>query len=153
MLLNGLRVSEACNADVENLGVELGHRTLTIVRKGGKRQKLPLAPKTAQAVERVIGERTTGPLIVNTAGNRFNRRLAADVVDRIGRRAGLGYHVHPHMLRHMFVTTALTAGASLQDVQDSAGHADPRTTRRYDRNRQSLDRNSTHLVTAFLSAG
>jgi integrase/recombinase XerD len=30
--LNGLRVSEAIGADIEDLGLERGHRTLTIVR-------------------------------------------------------------------------------------------------------------------------
>ena len=43
----------------------------------------------------------------------------------------------PHSLRHAFVTAALDAGASLRDVQDAAGHADPRTTRRYDRSRHA----------------
>ncbi|MBQ0897324.1 site-specific integrase [Micromonospora sp. U56] len=38
--------------------------------------------------------------------------------------------VHPHMLRHTFVTTMLDAGVSLRDVQIAARHADPRTTMR-----------------------
>ena len=33
LALNGLRVSEATGADVEHLGLERGHRTLTITRK------------------------------------------------------------------------------------------------------------------------
>jgi hypothetical protein len=37
LALNGLRVSEATGADIEVLGLERGHRTLGIVRKGGKR--------------------------------------------------------------------------------------------------------------------
>jgi site-specific recombinase XerD len=61
--------------------------------------------------------------------------------------------MHPHRLRHAFVTTALDAGVPLHDVQDSAGHADPRTTMRYNRNRYSLDWNATHIVTAFLAGG
>jgi integrase len=36
LVLNGLRVSEATGADIEHLGLECGHRTLTITRKGGK---------------------------------------------------------------------------------------------------------------------
>jgi hypothetical protein len=31
-------------------------------------------------------------------------------------------------------------------VQDAARHADPRTTRRYDRNRNNLDRHPTHRL-------
>jgi len=36
LALNGLRVSEATGANIEALGLERGHRTLTILRKGGK---------------------------------------------------------------------------------------------------------------------
>ena len=45
--------------------------------------------------------------------------------------------MHPHMLRHTFVTTMLDAGVSLRDVQVAARHADPRTTMRYDRARKN----------------
>ena len=38
----------------------------------------------------------------------------------------------------------------LRDVQDAAGHADPRTTRRYDRGRQNLDRHATYAVADLL---
>jgi site-specific recombinase XerD len=44
--------------------------------------------------------------------------------------------MHPHMLRHTFVTTMLDAGVSLRDVQIAARHADPKTTMRYDRVRR-----------------
>jgi integrase/recombinase XerD len=47
LALNGLRVSEATGADIEALGVERGHRTLVITRKGGKIVTIPLAPHGA----------------------------------------------------------------------------------------------------------
>src|SRR6266513_777275 len=47
LALNGLRVSEATGADIEALGVERGHRTLVVTRKGGKVVTVPLAPRTA----------------------------------------------------------------------------------------------------------
>ena len=153
LTLNGLRISEACSANIDDLGVELGHRTLTVVRKGGKRQTVPLSPKTARAVDKTVGERTAGPLLLTAAGTRMTRHLAGDIIERIGKRAGLPYHCHPHQLRHAMITTALAAGAALHDVQDSAGHADPRATMRYNRNRQSLDRNVTYLVSAFVAGG
>jgi hypothetical protein len=40
--------------------------------------------------------------------------------------------MHPHMLRHTFITTMLDAGVSLREVQIAARHAAPRTTMRYD---------------------
>jgi integrase/recombinase XerD len=42
LALNGLRVSEALGADIDALGLERGHRTLTVIRKGGKVVTMPL---------------------------------------------------------------------------------------------------------------
>jgi integrase/recombinase XerD len=53
-------------------------------------------------------------------------------------------------LRHTFITESLAAGVPLQDVQDAAGHADPRTTRRYDHSRHNLDRHPTYVLAAHL---
>ncbi len=41
LALNGLRVSEALGADIEDLDFERGHRTLKIIRKGGKHAIVP----------------------------------------------------------------------------------------------------------------
>ena len=57
LALNGLRVSEATGANIEALGLERGHRTLTVLRKGGKVVTIPLAPRTARAVDLAVGER------------------------------------------------------------------------------------------------
>ena len=57
LALNGLRVSEATNANIEALGIERGHRTLVITRNGGKVVTIPLAPRTARAIDLAIGER------------------------------------------------------------------------------------------------
>ncbi len=48
LALNGLRISEALGASIERLGLERVHRTLTILRKGGKVVTIPLAPRTAR---------------------------------------------------------------------------------------------------------
>ena len=61
LALNGLRVSEATGADIEHLGLERGHRTLTITRKGGKVVTIPLAPRTTRAIDLAIGDRSGGP--------------------------------------------------------------------------------------------
>src|ERR1700724_2140152 len=68
LALNGLRVSEATGSDIEHLGLERGHRTLTITRKGGKVVTIPLAPRTARAIDLAIGERTGGPLFLAADG-------------------------------------------------------------------------------------
>jgi site-specific recombinase XerD len=143
LALNGLRVSEATGADIEHLGLERGHRTLTVTRKGGKVATIPLAPRTARATGLAVGERTEGPVFLSRDGRRLDRHGAGRIVRTTARRAGIGKAVTPHTLRHAFITTALDAGVPLRDVQEAASHADPRTTMRYDRHRGSLDRHAT----------
>jgi integrase/recombinase XerD len=151
LALNGLRVSEATGADIEQLGLERGHRTLRILRKGGKIVTIPLAPRTARAIDLAVGERCEGPILCGADGDRLDRHAASRVVRRIARRAGLTKRVGPHTLRHAFITAALDAGVALRDVQEAASHADPRTTMRYDRARVSLDRHATYIVATFIA--
>ena len=124
---------------------------MAITRKGGKVVTIPLAPRTARAIDLAIGERTGGPLFLAVDGKRLDRHGAARVVRRVTRRAGISKHVSPHTLRHAFITAALDAGVPLRDVQEAASHADPRTTMRYDRARTSLDRHATYIVAAFIA--
>jgi integrase len=128
LALNGLRVSEAIGTDVDDLGLEPGHHTLRIVRKGGNTVIVPLAPRTARTVYLAIGERAKGPIFVADSGDRMNRHQAARVVRRLARHAGIEKTISPHSLRHSFITAALDAGVPLRDVQEAASHADPRTT-------------------------
>lgn len=100
--LNGLRVSEACDANIEDLGLDRGHRTLRILGKGAKPAVVPLVPRTARTIDLAVGERSEGPILRRRDGKRLDRRTAHRWVRSIGKRAGLGV-VHPHMLRAAFI--------------------------------------------------
>ena len=82
----------------------------------------------------------------------MDRVAAWRLVRKLARRAvpAKANSLHPHDLRHAFVTLSLDAGASLRDVQDAAGHADPRTTRRYDRARNNLDKHPTYALAGLV---
>ncbi len=151
--LNGLRVSEALGADVEDFGTERGHRVICITRKGGTKATVPLAPRTAEAIEDYVGERESGPLFATATGGRWHRSEAWRTLRRLARDAvpAKAGSLHPHDLRHAFVTLSLDAGASLRDVQDAAGHADPRTTRRYDQARHNLDKHPTYALAGLIA--
>jgi site-specific recombinase XerD len=152
LALNGLRISEALGADIDNLDVNRGHRTLFIHRKGGKTATIPLSPRTARALDLYIGERETGPIFMNhDHTRRLDRHASARIVRRLAKRAGIDKRISPHSLRHSFITAALDAGVPLRDVQEAASHADPRTTMRYDRGRGSLDRHATYIVSTFVA--
>ena len=152
LLLNGLRVSEAVGLDHTHLGTERGHRYVKVVGKGGKVRKVPLAPRTLDALDRATAGRTAGPLVAAEAGGPLSRHGATRIVRRLARRAGLDKAISPHSCRHAYVTLSLDAGVPLRDVQDGAGHASPETTRRYDRARFALDRSPTYALASFLGA-
>lgn len=147
----GLRISEAVNADIEDLGEQGRHRVLMIKGKGQptKSTPVPLNPSVADAVDHARGARCAGPLLITGTGRRLTRQHAGKLIRRLGTQIALP-QLHPHQLRHAFVTISLDEGASLRDVQDAARHADPRTTRRYDRNRNSLNRHPTHRLLGAL---
>lgn len=154
-VLNGLRVSEVLGLTGADLGEARGHRVVRVRRKGGALVDVPIAPRTAGALDDLLARRAAlidvPHLFVDGEGRPLDRFDATRIVRRLARRAGIGQAVSPRSLRHTFVTVALDAEVPLRDVQDAAGHADPRTTRRYDRGRHSLDRHATYAVARYLA--
>jgi integrase/recombinase XerD len=152
--LLGLRIFEATGSDIEDLGEEHGHRVLRVHGKGDKIVLTPLPPAVGRAIERSIADRTRGPILLTSRATRMDRHCATRRLRRLSEMAGVKLpRMHPHMLRHTFVTTMLDAGVDLRDVQIAARHADPRTTMRYDRARKNLDRHPNYILAAYMASG
>lgn len=98
-------------------------------------------------------ESLSGPLLATAAGRRLDQDALCQLVRRLAKAARVECwaKLSPHSLRHTAITLPLDASASLHDVQDFAGHADPRTTRGYDHHRNSLDRHATYARAAYLA--
>jgi integrase/recombinase XerD len=162
LLFTGIRLSEALNAGRTDYGHDAGHRTLRIRRKGGTEGKVAVPAPAVEALnaylgttgrELVAGMAGSGLLIFTTAtGKRWAPSEAFRTVRRLAQAAGLEAKISPHSLRHTFATIALNAGTTLHDLQDSMGHADPRTTRRYDRARRTLGRAAGYDVARVLAS-
>lgn len=152
LLFSGVRESEAILADVDDLGWEDDHRTLDVVRKGGKTQRIPLSPIVADAIEQYLADRESGPLFITATGGRLSAHQVFRTVRRVARMADVPDPdgVSPHSLRHTFATLSLDAGVPLRQVQVDMGHADPKTTIRYDRARRRLRGAATYKVTEFV---
>jgi len=154
----GLRVGEVVGVNVEDLGYERGHRTLRFTGKGGVRRQRALTPASTAAVETYLLHRAAaaemavdelrGPLFVTGSGARMDRHAVFRLIRRLAEIARIPSYakLSPHSLRHAFATTARAEGIPLEDVQDAMGHADPRTTRRYDRDRHNLDRDPSYAI-------
>jgi site-specific recombinase XerD len=151
----GLRIGEALSRDVEHVAHDRGHRILRLERKGGRGGRTIVTAPVVRVLEDYLGDRTSGPLFITTTGRRMGQPEAWRMVRRIAARAELdgAGEIRPHSLRVAFITGAREAAVPLEDVQDAAGHADPRPTRRYDRGRHSLDRHASYAVTAWLDDG
>jgi site-specific recombinase XerD len=143
LALNGLRISEALGADIEDLGLPAGPPHPQDRPEGRKQATMPLAPRRLRASDLYVGERTTGPVFLGAYGNRMDRYAADGTVKRLARRAGITKRISPYSLRHSFITCALDAGVPLRDVHEAARHSDSRKTMRYNRGRGSLDRHAT----------
>lgn len=153
MACMALRAAEACSIQVEDYQkLSRGHRILEFHGKGGAPARMPIPVPVLRALDAAAGDRTRGNLLLRQDGGPLTRQGLGTITNTIGRRAGIrGFVVRPHLLRHSCITNALESGASIRKVQDLARHAEPRTTMRYDRNRNNLDDHAVHSLVAFIA--
>jgi hypothetical protein len=72
--------------------------------QGRQDRTIPLAPRTARAVDLAIGERCERWIFISVDGRRLDRHGAARMVRRVARQAGTTKPVEHHTLRHAFIT-------------------------------------------------
>jgi len=156
------RVGELVVLKVGDFRTNGEHRVLSIFGKGGKERFVPLH---LEAVERLvdwidtagIGEDRSGPLFRPAASPRgrgrdgflasgLTTRSVEHLVKRYARQLGLDEAVSVHSLRVTALTTARERGADIIDLQDFAGHADPRTTLTYIRSRDRLSKSPAYIL-------
>jgi integrase/recombinase XerD len=136
------RSAELLRAEVKDYTIYQREPVLTVTRKGGKRQRLPLQPAVANQLDLLLDGRTTGPLIRSgnlTADYQWLLRLLTKLGEEI-QLPPARQPLTPHVLRASFATIAIDGGVSLTYVQDALGHTDPRTTKLYDRGKGQLRR-------------
>lgn len=154
LALNGLRHGETLAIDIEHLGTYGSLHTVHLPeRKNGASQTVSLSERTARAVLAARGERDSGPLLLGPRRvGRMRRQIAASRVRRIATQVGITRRITPHSFRHAFVTLSRDAGAHDRDIMASTGHRDPSMIVYYDQARAAIERNATHLLTAYLNA-
>lgn len=93
LALNGLEMQAVCAARVADLHDEAGRRTLSVSLTGGTPTAVPLAPRTAAAIDDHLEGRTEGPLLLADDGAALQRHAAAQIVRQIVHAAGLDYRL------------------------------------------------------------
>ncbi|HUR49048.1 MAG TPA: tyrosine-type recombinase/integrase [Acidimicrobiales bacterium] len=139
---SGLRVSELCNLDLDDIHV--GSRTVTVTGKGDKERRVPVSEPALGAVAEWKDRGRPAVLIQTVASGRRNNGSGAAALFLNRRGARLGPRdvrrmidaralspTHPHALRHTYATHLLDGGADLRAVQELLGHASLGTTQIY----------------------
>jgi integrase/recombinase XerC len=139
----GLRVSEACQLDLDDLTTSGASGEVKVRQgKGRKDRIVPVGRKAISAVAAYLGHRTTwmaaassvradrDALFVTPRGRRLGPRTVRRLLR--AREIATGVRqVSPHALRHSFATHLLGEGADLRSIQEMLGHASLQTTQRY----------------------
>ena len=155
LIYTAARVGAVAKLTVKNLVHDGSQYSLRFSEKGGKSREIPVRHDLEQILLGYIKASgiTEGPLF--RTANRKSRKLTKnamtgiDVCRMMKRRlkvAGLPGHFSPHSFRVATVTDLLEQNVPLEDVQHLAGHADPRTTRIYDRRRRKVTRNIVERI-------
>ena len=130
---SGLRLAELAGLDLDDVDLRSGEAQVT-----GKGRKTRIVPVGRQALDalsawlplRLPLARDTA-LFISQRGSRLSPRSVQLRLNRWALQAGLGQHVHPHMLRHAFATHVLQSSGDLRAVQEMLGHASISTTQVY----------------------
>lgn len=151
-----LRVGDFC---------DLGDQyCLSFLEKGGKARLIPVRHDLQRLLTSLVEARQAAsqltsllrsesplfPSAIRRTGCLSDRPMSPNDLSRMVRRrfkdAGLPTRLTAHSFRVATITDLLNQGVPLEDVQNLAGHADPRTTRLYDRRGRKVTRNIVERI-------
>jgi len=147
----GLRVAEIVNLDLDDYDPEVG--TLRVLGKGNKERVAFVINGTSDALADwlILRGDAAGALFWpgRRGGHLSPGRLSTQGIYQMlqmrASQAGIS-RLSPHDFRRTFISDLLDAGADLATVQRLAGHADPKTTARYDRRPEAARRRAAGLL-------
>ena len=174
LLTLGLRISELVGLDRGDLYRSGGDDVLRVLGKGGHHREVYVTELVAAALGEYLAERdrvagaaaparrgrtaaVASPLVATRDGGRCARADLYTLLRRIAAHAGpeldgVADRVHPHALRHAYVTIALEQDARIHHVQADVGHASIATTQHYDRGLRTRATTAADLVAAAIAA-
>jgi integrase len=128
---HGLRAGELC--DLQWHQVELAAGRLHVRRsKGGTPSVHPIQGDEIRALRRLQREQAPGPhVFTSERGGPMTPKSFHALIERLGKRAGMPFPIHPHMLRHACGFALANAGHDTRALQAWLGHRNIQHTVRY----------------------
>jgi integrase/recombinase XerC len=133
---SGLRLAELVSLNIVQ-AQDIATGEITVTGKRGKTRIVPVGDKARHAVAVWLAQRVAiagdaePALFVGRNGGRIGPRQVELRLARWAQKAGVGVHVHPHMLRHSFASHVLQSSGDLRAVQEMLGHASISATQIY----------------------
>ena len=159
---SGSRIGAVARLKLKDLLFEGEQWVISFNDKGGKHRKVPVRHDLQLAIREYMdsagidGSEKNAPLFRSAVGKKIQLSTAAmtdnDMQRMFKRRvlkAGLSGSLSPHSFRVTTITSLLEQGVALEDVQNLANHADPRTTRLYDRRKRKITRNAVERIPLY----
>jgi type 1 fimbriae regulatory protein FimB/type 1 fimbriae regulatory protein FimE len=127
---HGLRAKELTSM-LDWHQVDLVGKTLAVQRCKGSKDTEHTLEKDEVAALKKLGPQASGPVFANERGGRVSENSFHKIVQRAGIKAGLGAHIHPHMLRHSCGFDMTSRGIPTRYIQEWLGHRNIQHTVRY----------------------
>ena len=127
---HGLRAKEIVSM-LDWHQVDLPGKEVKILRCKGSEDTDHTLEKDEIAALKKLGPKPDGPVFENERGGRMSENSFFKIVQRAAIKAGLGEHIHPHMLRHSCGYDMARRGIPIRHIQDWLGHVNIQHTVKY----------------------
>jgi site-specific recombinase XerD len=130
---HGLRASEAQHVRWTHLDLDAPRdRTFHIARIKGSNDSVHTLDRDEVAGLKKLRDMSDSPFVfVSEQGGPISPNMIARIVQRAAEAAKIGFHVHPHMLRHSAGYALANQGTDTRLIQDFLGHKNIQNTVRY----------------------
>lgn len=160
LVYTAARIGAVAKLEIDDLYDTGDQYCLHFIDKGGKSREIPVRHdlqlllfeyrKQMGLRNEIEKGKALFPTCVRRTKAFSNRAMTSNDIGRMVKRrmatAGLPPRLSPHSFRVATITDLLEQGVPLEEVQNLAGHADPRTTRLYDRRQKSITRNIVERI-------
>jgi integrase/recombinase XerD len=133
LLYSGMRVSELCNLDFDDLHLE-NQEIVVRDTKTYRDRKVVISEKCVIAFEEYfesLSDSDKQAVFLSRRGRRISRNQVYTLTKKYGRLAGIKKNVTPHVLRHTLATNMIAHGASIIEVKEQLGHRSLESTLQY----------------------
>lgn len=120
----GVRVSELCSIDVEDIDFE--EQTIRIRGKGGKFRIVFVDSETLSEIRSYLQGRGSGPLFFGQNKKHISRRTVQYIFSKYAPKG-----ITPHKIRHSYASELYRRSKNLRVLQENLGHSSIKTTEIY----------------------